>query len=113
MSKLDRDAAEIVPHPGENALDFIGGFVRKGGAELFATNAVLRKQRADPSHERAGKICSAPAIGVFDAVEQTDSDRADSLVEQVLERPIGHYSMIPKKLADAIRGRSRFPACAN
>jgi hypothetical protein len=59
--------------------------------KLFAANAVLRKQRADPSHECAGKICGAPTISVFDAVEQTYSDRADSLVEQILERPIGHY----------------------
>jgi hypothetical protein len=58
--------------------------------ELFAADAVLGKHRADLSHKRARKICRAPAIGVFDAVEQTNRDRADSLVEQVLERPIGH-----------------------
>jgi hypothetical protein len=90
-------------------LDFVGGFVGKGGAELFAADAMLWKQRTDPSHERTGKICGAPAIGVFDAIEQADRDRADSLVEQVLERPVRHYSTIPKKLAlDAIRGGSRF-----
>jgi hypothetical protein len=72
-------------------LDFIGGFIRKRGVKLFATNAMLRKQRADPSHERTGKICGAPPIGVFDAIEQTDSDRTDCPVEQVLERPVGHY----------------------
>src|SRR6202008_4240536 len=38
-------------------------------------------------------ICGAPAIGMFDAVEQTNRDRADSLVEQVLERPIGHQNV--------------------
>src|SRR5262249_61669740 len=91
MSELDRDTAEIIPHPGENLLDFIGGFVRKGGVQLFAADTVLREQRADPSHERAGKICGAPTIGMFDAVEQTDSDRTDCPVEQVLERPVGHY----------------------
>jgi hypothetical protein len=72
-------------------LDFIGGFVRKRGVKLFTTNAMLWKERADPSHERTGKICGAPTIGMFDAVEQTDSDRADCPVEQVLERPVGHY----------------------
>ena len=46
---------------------------------------------------------------MFDAVEQADRDRANSLVEKVLERPVRHYSTIPKKFApDAIRGGYRF-----
>jgi hypothetical protein len=96
MSKLDGDPAKIVPDAGENALDFIVRFVGKRGVQLIAADAVFRKQRTDPAHEGAGKICHAASVGMFDAIEQANRNRADSFVEQRLERPIGHYSMIPK-----------------
>jgi hypothetical protein len=55
------------------------------------------------------RLSQTPPVGVFHAVEQTDRERADSFVEQVLKRRTGHHSMIPKKLApNVIRGGFRF-----
>jgi hypothetical protein len=52
---------------------------------------VLLKERADPAHEGASKVGHAPAIGMFDAAEETDRKRADNFVEKVLERSAVHY----------------------
>jgi hypothetical protein len=59
---------------------------------LFATDAVLFEQWTNLAHERAGEIRHAPAIGMFDAAEQTDREGADYFVKKSLERSIVHYA---------------------
>jgi hypothetical protein len=59
---------------------------------LFATDAVLFEQWTNLAHESAGEIGHPPAIGIFDAAEQTDREGADSFVEKVLEWSIVHYA---------------------
>src|ERR1700732_229467 len=95
MGEFDGNAAESVPHATENVFDLGARLFRKSGSQLVATDAMLFEQWSDLAHEGAGEIGHAPPIGVFYAVEQTDRERADSFVEQVLERRTGHYSMIP------------------
>src|SRR4029077_16210304 len=113
MGKFDGDAAEIIPNAAKDLFDLGIGLFRKSGPQLFAADPMLFEQRSDLAHEGAGEIGHPPPVGMFYAVEQADRERADSFVEQVLERRTGHYSMIPKKLApDMIRGGFRFPACA-
>src|SRR5207248_3274197 len=96
MRELNGDAAEIVPDAAENVFDLIVGLFWKSGSQLFTADPVLFEQRSDLAHEGAGEIGHPPPVGVFNAVEQTDRERADSFVQQFLKRRAGHYSMIPK-----------------
>src|ERR1700730_14025534 len=93
MCEFDGNAAEIVPHATENVFDLGVRLFRKSGPQLFAADPVLLEQRSDLAHEGAGEISHPPPIGVFYAVEQTNRERADSFVEQVLERRTGHQNM--------------------
>ena len=56
MRELYRDAAEIVPDAGEDLFDLGVGFLREGGAQIIAADAVLRAEAARRAHERAGEI---------------------------------------------------------
>src|SRR5262249_40209582 len=55
--ELARDAAQVVPHANENVLDVGGGFVRKGGGELRAAEAMLRQPRAGGGQQASKKSC--------------------------------------------------------
>ncbi len=107
MGELDRDAAEIVPHAAEDLLDLGGGFLRKGGAQIVAADAVLGQQRADLAHERAGEIRRALAVHALDRAKKPTTD-APSIESKKLKRALGHQSMIQRKL-DPGRDPGRSP----
>ena len=69
MRELNRNASEIVPDAGEDFVDLGVGFIGKGGAQIFAADAIFRQQRADCAHERAGEIRRALAIHAFDRAQ--------------------------------------------
>ena len=45
VRELDRNASEIVPDAGEDFFDLGVGFIGKGGAQVFAADAIFRQQR--------------------------------------------------------------------
>ncbi len=91
MRELDRDAPEIVPHAGEDFFDLVFGFLREGGAQILAADFMLRQQRSDPAHQRAGRIGAAPAIKAFDCAQEAGDDCADDRVEKKLTAgPLRH-----------------------
>ena len=91
MSELDRDAAEIVPHAGEDFFDLILGLLRKGGAQILAPDAMLGQERSDPAHEGAGEIGAAPSVKALDRAQEAGDDRADDRIQKKLcAAPLGH-----------------------
>ncbi len=83
MHELGGDAAEIVPHAGEDFLDLGVGFFRERGAQLLAAEAVLLEQRSELAHAARRRNSPRAAIRAFDRAQQPDRDRADRRVEQL------------------------------
>src|SRR5208282_1829610 len=111
MGELDRNAAEIVPHAGEDFFDLSVGFFGKGGAQILPAEAVFLEKRADLAHQGAGEIRRALAIHAFDGAHQPDRERADRRVEQDFAAPADHQNMtmiLPNtcRLSSRLRPRS-------
>ena len=85
MGELDRDAAEIVPHPAEDFFDLGVGFFRVGGAQVFAAEPVLLEQRPDLARQGAGEVRRAPAIHPVHRAQQGDRERAEGRIEYGLQ----------------------------
>jgi hypothetical protein len=83
VGKLDGDPSEIVPYTGEDLLDLGGALGRIGGAQIFASDIVLRQQRPNLAHECAGEIGATLAVDMFDRAQQSGGKCAARRVENL------------------------------
>ena len=74
LGELDRIAAEIVPHPGQDLLDLRRRLVREGGHQIGAADAMLGEPRAELAHEGAPEVGRAPAVGEPDRAQDRERE---------------------------------------
>ena len=84
MGELGADTAEIVPHAGENRFDLLGRFLREGGLQILAADAVLAQPPANELRGAAEKIGGLERVEITRGTQEPDRRRAHRGLSQRL-----------------------------
>jgi hypothetical protein len=86
MGELGADAAEIVPHAGENGFDLFGLFFRESSGQIGAPNPLLAHHGADHSGDAAKRVSRLDRAEIAGGAQHADGEPAD---RGLAERPCG------------------------
>jgi hypothetical protein len=84
MGEFGADAAEIVPHAGEDRFDLLGRFFREGGLEILAADAVLAQSSANQLRDAAEHPRGLEGIEIARRAQKRDRGRAHRRLGQRL-----------------------------
>ena len=77
MREFRTDAADIVPHAGDDLVDLLRRFFGEGGREIRPRDLVLAKQRTDAAGDLAEQIGGLDRIEVARGAQHADGQRAN------------------------------------
>ena len=77
MGELGAESAVIVPDAGQDGLNLLGRFLREGGGEIGATDAVFARQRPDPARDAAEQVSGLDGIEIAGRALQSEGQRAE------------------------------------